>query len=198
MVAANAVRIVGGEFRSRSLSAPKGNKTRPTSDRVREAVFSMLESRISLAGVTVLDLYAGTGALGLEALSRGASFCTFVERDRQALEALDKNIQALDLKLRTRVLRRSAADVGNAEIQTPELVFVDPPYADVVPHAVNAVLRLQKLQKLQAPSEQPRLWVFEHDSSTANLEIEGLVSTFSRSYGDTLVTLFVAPLFDRT
>jgi 16S rRNA (guanine966-N2)-methyltransferase len=187
MVAANVVRIVGGEFRSRSLSAPKGNKTRPTSDRVREAVFSMLEARISLAGVSVLDLYAGTGALGLEALSRGANFCTFVERDRQALEALDKNIQALDLTLRTRVVRRSAADVGNAELQNPELVFVDPPYADVVPHAVSAVVRLQKLL---GPSEQPRLWVFEHDVSTANLEIEGLVSNFSRSYGDTLITVF--------
>src|SRR3954469_11219990 len=90
------MRIIAGQWRGRPLAAPPGQATRPTSDRAREALFSMLQSRIgSFEGLRVADLFAGTGALGLEALSRGAAHCVFVERDRAAIEAIRANIATL-------------------------------------------------------------------------------------------------------
>ena len=89
------MRIIAGAWRGRPLEAPAGTATRPTSDRAREGLFSMLASRIgSFEGLHVADLFAGTGALGLEALSRGAAHCTFVEKDRAALDALRRNVAA--------------------------------------------------------------------------------------------------------
>lgn len=108
------MRITGGTFRSRAIRAPRGSATRPTSDRVREALFGILTSAGVLDGSPpprVLDLYAGTGALGLEALSRGAAEATFVESGREALAVLRENIAALGVEGRTHVV---AADVGAA------------------------------------------------------------------------------------
>src|SRR6218665_1739038 len=93
------MRIISGQWRGRPLDAPKGDATRPTSDRAREGLFSMLASRLgSLQDLRVADLFAGTGALGLEALSRGAASCTFVEKDKAALDALRANIAKLGAK----------------------------------------------------------------------------------------------------
>src|SRR3954463_12948610 len=90
------MRIIAGRWRGRPLLAPTGQATRPTADRAREALFSMLASRLgSFEGLRVADLFAGSGALGLEALSRGAAHCTFVETDRAALDAIRRNIAAL-------------------------------------------------------------------------------------------------------
>src|SRR5687768_3674487 len=90
------MRIIAGAWRGRPLAAPPGQATRPTSDRAREGLFSMLQSRIgSFEGLRVADLFAGTGALGLEALSRGAGHCTFIEKDRAALDVLRRNIERL-------------------------------------------------------------------------------------------------------
>lgn len=121
------MRIIAGQWRGRKLIAPAGDATRPTADRVREALFSMLASRLgSFDGLRVADIFAGSGALGLEALSRGAAHCTFVEEDRAALKALDANIAVLGAE--ADVLRRSALNLPAAEAPF-DLVLLDPPYA---------------------------------------------------------------------
>jgi 16S rRNA (guanine966-N2)-methyltransferase len=128
------MRIVGGRFKGRPLAAPEGHGTRPTSDRAREAVFNVLSHASwspGLEGRRVLDLFAGSGALGLEALSRGAAFALFVETDAAARGAIRVNIEALDLFGLTRLHRRDATDLGPKPAGVGErfdLVFLDPPY----------------------------------------------------------------------
>ncbi|HEY7550905.1 MAG TPA: 16S rRNA (guanine(966)-N(2))-methyltransferase RsmD [Hyphomicrobiaceae bacterium] len=126
------MRIVAGRFGGRTLAAPGGARTRPTSDRVREAMFNILGHGIdgfAMSGVRVLDLFAGTGALGLEALSRGASFCLFVEEDAAARGLIRRNIEALGLTGVTKVFRRNATDLGPAGHRGGfGLAFIDPPY----------------------------------------------------------------------
>jgi 16S rRNA (guanine966-N2)-methyltransferase len=120
------MRIVAGQFRGRPLAAPEGTHTRPTSDRVREAVFNILEhgsAGFSFAHVRVLDLFAGTGALGLEALSRGAAFCLFVEEDVAARGLIRRNIETLGVTGTTKVFRRDGNRSGGFS-----LAFLDPPY----------------------------------------------------------------------
>ena len=111
------MRIVAGRFRGRAIAAPKDDSVRPTADRVRESLFNILEHGIeglSLQGARVIDLFAGTGALGLEALSRGASFCLFVEEQVEARAVIRANIDALQLTGATRIFRRDATDLGPA------------------------------------------------------------------------------------
>ena len=140
------MRIVAGEFRGRRLVAPPGTGTRPTSDRVRESLFSILGS---VDGDAVLDVFAGTGALGIEAISRGAASVVAVERDRNAVRAIRTNAEALALGDRLRVVSRGWRDALRAEAEAGsvfDLVLVDPPYdlvPDIVPDlgaAVAAVL----------------------------------------------------------
>lgn len=122
------MRIIAGAWRGRPLQAPAGRDTRPTSDRARETLFSMLQSRLgSFEGLRVADLFAGTGALGLEALSRGAAHCTFVEQDRAATETLKRNIAALGAGERTDV-RTGAVAGAPPPAQPCHLVLMDPPY----------------------------------------------------------------------
>lgn len=120
------MRIVAGELRGRSIVAPSGTTTRPTTDRVREAVFNALGSLGVVDGSLVADLYAGSGALGFEALSRGAEYCTFVERDRQALSAIDANRAELGVRPQTRVVNGDPLTMAGGI--DADLVFVDPPY----------------------------------------------------------------------
>ena len=124
------MRIVGGEFRGRRIAEPSDNSTRPTSDRVREAMFNVLShSRVvDLVGVRVIDLFAGTGAMGLEALSRGARFALFVDNAPAARGLLRTNVDALDLAGRTKVWRRDATALGDATLAPFEIAFADPPY----------------------------------------------------------------------
>lgn len=128
------MRIVGGQFKGRSIAAPPGRDTRPTADRAREAVFNVLAHADWSPGLEsrrVLDLFAGSGALGLEALSRGAAFALFVETDAGARGAIRDNIEALGLFGVTRIHRRDATDLGvkPAGLGEPfDLVFLDPPY----------------------------------------------------------------------
>ena len=125
-------RIIAGTWGGRRLDAPKGSGTRPTTDRVREAVFSSLQSHFGdLDGLRVLDLFAGTGALGLEALSRGAAFADFVEKDAKASNTLVGNIKTLSAGTVTRVHRGTAGQfVRNQASVAPawDIVFLDPPY----------------------------------------------------------------------
>lgn len=128
------MRIVGGEFKGRAIAAPAGRDTRPTSDRARESVFNVLAHADWSPGVEgrrVLDLFAGSGALGLEAMSRGAAFALFVETDATARGTIRDNIEALGLFGTTRIHRRDATDLGvkPAGLGDPfDLVFLDPPY----------------------------------------------------------------------
>jgi 16S rRNA (guanine966-N2)-methyltransferase len=122
------VRIIAGEWRGRPLDAPPGQGTRPTADRVRETLFSMLTSRLgSFEGLRVADLYAGSGALGLEALSRGAASVTCVESDRAAAGAIRRNAERLGASERIRILGGSALALPASE--PFDLIFADPPYA---------------------------------------------------------------------
>ncbi len=127
------MRIVGGRYRGQAITAPKGLSTRPTTDRVRESLFNILDHglRIKWEGVRVLDLFAGSGALGLEALSRGADFCLFVENTAPARAAIRQNIDHLGLFGQTRLHRRSAIHLGVRPTATGDrftLAFLDPPY----------------------------------------------------------------------
>ncbi len=134
------MRIVSGQFRGRALIAPPGSNTRPTSDRARQAVFNILEHAAwapDLHEARVIDLFAGSGALGFEALSRGAAFCLFVETDAASRGAIRDNVEALDasggagLFGRTRIHRRDATDLGpkpGADGKPFDLAFLDPPY----------------------------------------------------------------------
>jgi 16S rRNA (guanine966-N2)-methyltransferase len=120
------MRVVAGEFRGRRLVAPPGTSTRPTTDKVREATFNALGSLGLVEDAPVADLYAGSGAIGIEALSRGAAHCTFVERDRDALRALRSNLDTLELGERSRIVTGDVLAVAAAI--DAELVFADPPY----------------------------------------------------------------------
>jgi 16S rRNA (guanine(966)-N(2))-methyltransferase RsmD len=123
------MRVIAGQLGGRRLRAPSGRVTRPTSDRVREALFSMLAE---LDGAAALDLFAGSGALGIEALSRGAASAVFVERDGGALRALRENLASLDLAAPVAQVRRaeaaSALQSARRRRETYDLIFIDPPY----------------------------------------------------------------------
>ena len=125
------MRIVGGEFRGRVLHAPPGRGVRPTSERVREAIFNILSHGVcDPRGARVIDSFAGTGAFGLEALSRGAEFALFVDNSETSLAALGRNIVALKLTERTKIFRRDAAALSMipAGVAPFSLAFLDPPY----------------------------------------------------------------------
>ncbi|HEV7689394.1 MAG TPA: 16S rRNA (guanine(966)-N(2))-methyltransferase RsmD [Hyphomonadaceae bacterium] len=141
------MRIVGGKFRGRAIKAPEGRETRPTSDRARESIFNVLAHASwapSLEGARVIDAFAGSGALGFEAISRGAAFCLFVETESAARGCIRDNIEAFQLFGITRIHRRSATDLGPkpAGLGQPfDLVFLDPPYAyNLVPPALDQLI----------------------------------------------------------
>ncbi len=136
------MRIIAGEWRGRPLVAPEGRATRPTSDRVREALFSMLASRIgTFEGLKVIDLFAGSGALGLEALSRGAAHCIFVDSDRNAVAAIQRNLATFGAASRADV---RAQGVEHAPAPGPlDLVFLDAEKDDYVAHFAAVLPRLR-------------------------------------------------------
>lgn len=123
------MRVVAGSARGRRLIAPPGTEVRPTTDRVREAVFNALGSRDAVVGATVLDLFAGSGALGIEALSRGAAHATFVDSSPRALEAVRTNLDHCGLADRASVVRADAVEHVRRGGIDADLVFLDPPYA---------------------------------------------------------------------
>jgi 16S rRNA (guanine966-N2)-methyltransferase len=136
------VRVVGGRFRGRTLAGPKSDAIRPTSDRLRETIFNVLAHGYGdpVEGARVIDLFAGTGAMGIEALSRGAAFCLFVDEGAQARGLIRENVEALGLGGATRLFRRDATRMGAAGQNPPaSLVFCDPPYGrDLAPRALKS------------------------------------------------------------
>ena len=174
------VRVVGGTFRGHRLSVPSGRSTRPTADRTREAIFNLVASRIALAEARVLDLFAGSGALGLEALSRGAAHATFVEKAGAALGTIKKNAAGLGVEARCTVVRADALRWLETAPSTFDLVLADPPYA---------LGDLPRLPDLALPLVAPGgLLVLEHGGD-ASFETHPAHET-SRSYGKTVVSLF--------
>jgi 16S rRNA (guanine966-N2)-methyltransferase len=176
------MRVIAGRLGGRRLVAPPGRDTRPTSDRVREALFSALAD---VAGARVLDLYAGTGALGIEALSRGATAATFVENARPAVLALRENLATLDLTEHATVVSQPASRAAGALFGPFDLVLADPPYAKVAEVAAT----ISTLLARGALSQRARL-VIEHASREPAPVVGGFVARPSRSYGDTIVTIY--------
>ena len=188
------MRITGGRWRSRALDAPRGMATRPTSDRVREALFSMLVSDGLIGGddeakgPRVLDLYAGTGALAFEALSRGASAAVLVEHARDAVAAIRKNARALGIGPEL-LLFDTKVERALLKIEGPfDVVFLDPPYADVRAPGFAAILA-----RAAALLEPGGALVLEHASPDEPPHIPGLELDRTRKYGDSSVTLYRAP-----
>ena len=176
------MRIISGEWRSRPLVAPKGDTTRPTADRTRETLFSMLTSRLgSFEDLRVLDLFAGSGALGLEALSRGAAHCTFVEQDHLALDALEKNIAKLAAKDRCDVRKSSVMSMGSA-LKAADIVMMDPPYLSGA-----GSVALDKLGRFGwfAPSA----WISVETSIKEDVEVKGYTVDTVRNVGKAKITL---------
>jgi 16S rRNA (guanine966-N2)-methyltransferase len=176
------MRVIAGRLGGRRLKAPKGLSTRPTSDRVREALFAMLGE---VQGASVLDLFAGTGALGIEALSRGAEKAVFVERDASAIKVLRDNLQALGLGPDEAQTRRgealAALQSARDRAEKYDLVFIDPPYrraSDLAP----------ELSALLAPVLGPAARVVIESDRRMPLELEMEIE-HQRRYGDTSITI---------
>jgi 16S rRNA (guanine966-N2)-methyltransferase len=175
------VRVVAGRFGGRSLQAPRGFATRPTSDRVREALFSILGE--SVVGAGVLDLFAGSGALGLEALSRGASGATFVDTSPAAVATIRRNLEALGV---TAEVRRQDAVAylrgASRGARQYDLVFLDPPYR-------HASALGQELSAALGPVLAPPARVVAESDRRAPLDLD-LSLLDERRYGDTLIRLY--------
>jgi 16S rRNA (guanine(966)-N(2))-methyltransferase RsmD len=176
--------VIGGRFRGRRLSAPPGSATRPTGDRVREALFSIL---VSVQDERVLDLFAGSGALAIEALSRGAASATLVDHAGDSIAAIRGNLAALEVEAEVRresvtAFLRRAREAGRQY----DLVFVDPPYgqASAIADALSAALPV-----VLAPGAR----VVTESSSRAPLELRALELRDERSYGETLIRIYRVP-----
>ena len=176
------MRIVAGEWRRRQLRAPPGEGTRPTADRTRETLFSMLASRLgSFEGLAVADLFAGSGALGLEALSRGAERCLFVENDATALRALRDNIAALRAQQRCEVIAGSVLALGPAKAAA-DLVLLDPPY-----HSGAGAVALDRMARLGWIGEAT--WVALETAKDEPVSVKALDIEAERAVGAARLTL---------
>ena len=177
------MRIIAGEWRGRKLVAPQGQDTRPTADRARETLFSMLASRLGgFSGLRVADLFAGSGALGFEALSRGAAGCIFVEQDRAALAAIRSNAAALGA---SGVDVRAQAVAGVARVAEPlDLIFIDPPYG-----AVDMAMLLGLLVERGWIGD--RTMVSVETATGASVSADGLVLVADRRVGKAQLHLLV-------
>lgn len=181
-----SLRIIAGEWRGRKLVAPIGDTTRPTADRTRETLFSMLVSRIGdFEGLTVADLFAGSGALGLEALSRGAASCTFVEQDAAAIRALRSNIANLRAAPQCDVRAASVLTLGPAKAPL-DLILLDPPYKSGA-----GGVALDKLQRLGWIGEGT--WISLETAFDEEPKVKGLEAVADRKVGKARITLLRKP-----
>ena len=168
------MRVIAGTARGRALASPSGHTVRPTADRVRQATFNALESRDAVIGARVLDLFAGTGAMGIEALSRGAEHCTFVENNKAALAVIRTNLEILGFETRAMVIGNDVLRYLQQPVRAIDLALVDPPYTFEGWTAVLAALRNVELVVVETGS------VFAP---------EGWVILRQQRYGGTVVTL---------
>lgn len=174
------MRIISGQWRGRPLSAPKGQDTRPTADRTREALFSMLTSRLgSFEGLAVADFFAGSGALGFEALSRGAASCLFVEQDKPALDAIRANGDRLGI--RPDIRPSSVLSLGSAA-KPLDLIFMDPPYGTGAGQV--ALDKLGRLGWTNAAS-----WISIETDKREDVVVKGFTIDTVRDIGKARITL---------
>src|SRR5437667_3425927 len=184
------MRVVGGRLRGRNLASPSSLEIRPTADRLRESVFNILMHAYDnpIDGARVLDLFAGTGALGIEAISRGAKFALFVDNGAEARALLRNNVEALGLGGVTKVYRRDAANLGPAHPLEPfSLVFLDPPYRMKL--AEKALVSLRDGNWLTPGA----LLVVEEATAAGFAAPDGLAELERRAYDDTEFTFLRAP-----
>lgn len=176
------MRVIAGDWRGRRLSAPKGDATRPTADRTRETLFSMLISRLgSFEGLHVADLFAGSGALGIEALSRGAAHCLFAEQDRAALDVLRANLAALGATPRADVRAASVLSLGTAP-RAYDVILMDPPYGS----GAGAVA-LDKLARLGWTGAAS--WICIETGTSESIDVSGFEVETERKVGRAKLTL---------
>jgi 16S rRNA (guanine966-N2)-methyltransferase len=174
------MRVIAGQWRGRPLVAPKGDATRPTADRTREALFSMLTSRLgSFDGLAVADLFAGSGALGIEALSRGAATCLFVEQDRAALDALKANLAKLGVRGDVRATSVMALGPAPAPL---DVMMLDPPYGSGA-----GEVALDKLARLGWIG--PATWVSIETAKPEEVTVAGFAIDSTRVHGKARLTL---------
>ncbi|PQM27054.1 16S rRNA (guanine(966)-N(2))-methyltransferase RsmD [Sphingopyxis lindanitolerans] len=176
------MRVIAGEWRGRKLVAPRNDATRPTADRTRETLFSMLTSRVgSFEGLYVADLFAGSGALGIEALSRGAAHCLFGEQDRDALDALRSNLAALGAAPRADVRAGSVLALGPAR-RSFDLLLIDAPY-----ETGAGSVALDKLNRLGWIG--PESWVSIETGGKEAVEVAGFAIDAERRVGKAKLTI---------
>jgi 16S rRNA (guanine966-N2)-methyltransferase len=174
------MRIISGKWRGRPIASPKGDTTRPTADRVREALFSMLASRFgSFEGLSVADLFAGSGALGFEALSRGAASCVFVEQDRAAADTLRANAEKLGIRPDLR--QASVLSLGPAR-EPVDLIMMDPPYGTGA-----GPVALDKLDRLGWVG--PATWISIETARAEPVSVKGFAIDREALYGKARITL---------
>lgn len=182
------MRIVAGQLRGRVLAAPPSDKTRPTSDRLREAIFNILTHAydVSIVGARVLDLFAGTGAIGIEALSRGALFALFVDDSAEARGVIRENVTELGLAGRTRLFRRDATKMGAVGANAPSsIVFCDPPYNKEL--AQKALVSCAEGGWL----ERGAFIIIEESKKSAIKLPEGFEEQERRAYGETEIIIAI-------
>ena len=183
------MRIIAGEARSRTIKAPEGRDTRPTLDRVRENVFNILQLRVR--GARVLDLFAGSGAMSLEAVSRGAAHAVMVDHDRAAIKAEQLNAEALRFTDRTRILPmdwQRAVSLMRAEGARFDLIFLDPPYA---------MRDMREVMEALVPLlAEEALIVLEHQADVMPATADGYRMTDSRRYGYAGISFFVREVME--
>ncbi|MBU1207181.1 MAG: 16S rRNA (guanine(966)-N(2))-methyltransferase RsmD [Proteobacteria bacterium] len=179
------MRIISGQWKGKRLFSVKGLNLRPTSDRVKEAIFDILQDHI--AGQQVLDLFAGTGALGIEALSRGAKRAVFVEESAHSLTALRKNIEECKIKDQAQVLARevmAGIKILEAKGESFQLIFLDPPYGKGLAHKTLKILAKSSIVSSDT------LIIAEHAPTNDIFSIPHLQRVDTRKYGGTLVSFF--------
>ncbi|PCI04049.1 MAG: 16S rRNA (guanine(966)-N(2))-methyltransferase RsmD [Hyphomicrobiales bacterium] len=178
------MRIVGGEFRGRTLLSPKSAATRPTSDRTRESLFNILVNRMDFADLRVLDLFAGTGALGIEALSRGADYCVFIENASSPYGVIRQNIESFNLHARTKLLKIDATNLGKNRGAGFDLIFLDPPYGKALGEkAVESLVENNWLN-------EGATLILEEATSSAPTILAGFTLEDQRKFGDTMIGIF--------
>ena len=176
------IRIIAGKYGGRKIDAPDSNRTHPMGERVRNAMFNSIAGEI--VGARVLDAFAGTGSIGLEAISRGAKACTFVERDKVAQKILAKNVVSLGAAEQSEIVRSSVSSwVESVGVEYYDIIFADPPYHD---------LQLSTVSKLFAILKPNGLMVLSHTGrgEVPNLNELGIVVVDNRSYGNAHLTSF--------
>lgn len=178
------MRILGGTLKGRSLTVVVAPGTRPTTDAMRESLFSTLESHIDWTNCTVLDLFSGTGALGFEALSRGAAHCTFVDKSTSMCRSIERNAKALELAAQCTVLDEDVMSMLMRRTGVYDVVFCDPPY-DL--RSCNQVLRTLDTHRIVSDSG---VFIAEHDEREVVVDMEGWERMASRRRGGTVVDVF--------